>query len=159
MNPTRRLLLLQALSAPALAAQGTGPGRDWPLIELLDGGRFAPSHWQDRAAVLVFFATHCPFCRRHNQHIEKLHRASQGLRLQVLGAALDREPAPVRSYLAKARYSFPVTMQGPSLRALFSARQLMPLTVTLDRQGAVRAVVPGEMFEEDVLELLALAKA
>lgn len=157
MDKTRRLLLLQALSTSALAGQGAG--RDWPQIELLDGGSLAPAHWQDRAAVLVFFATHCPFCRRHNQHVEKLHRASQGLRLQVLGAALDREPAVVRSYLAKAGYSFPVTMQGPSLRPLFSPRAVMPLTVAIDRRGAVHAVVPGEMFEEDVLELLALAKA
>lgn len=154
MNRTRRLLMLQALCAPAFAAT-----RDWPPIDLLDGSRLAPAHWQDRAAVLVFFATHCPYCRRHNHHIEKLHRASQGTRLQVLGAALDREPEPVRAYLRAAGHSFPVTMQGERLRALFSARQVMPLTVSLDRQGAVRAVVPGEMFEEDVLELLALAKA
>lgn len=155
MNRTRRLLLLQTLCAPALAAAP----RDWPAIELLDGPVLAPTHWQDRAAVLVFFATHCPYCRRHNHHIEKLHRASQGTRLQVLGAALDREPEPVRAYLRAAGHSFPVTMQGQRLRALFSARQVMPLTVSLDRQGMVRAMVPGEMFEEDVLELLALAKA
>jgi hypothetical protein len=30
----------------------------------------------------------------------------------------------------------------------------MPLTVTVDRRGRLRQVIPGEMFEADVMELL-----
>ena len=31
---------------------------------------------------------------------------------------------------------------------------MIPLTVVVDRQGRLKQVIPGEMFEEDVLDLL-----
>jgi hypothetical protein len=37
-----------------------------------------------------------------------------------------------------------------------STRRLVPLTVTVDRSGRLRQVIPGEMFEADVLELARL---
>jgi thiol-disulfide isomerase/thioredoxin len=135
----------------------TGTAVAWPAIDLLDGTRLDPSTWQDTAAVIVFWATHCPFCRRHNAHVEKLHRAVAGRPLRVIGAALDRDPGVVRAYLRTHGYTFPVTMQGESLRRLFSPRTVMPLTVTVDRRGRVATPIPGEMFEEDVLALARLA--
>jgi thiol-disulfide isomerase/thioredoxin len=145
------------IGLPALAQTG-GPVA-WPAIDLLDGPRLEPSAWQDTAAVLVFWATHCPFCRRHNAHLEKLHRAVAGRPLRVIAASLDRDPGVVRRYLQTQGYTFPVTMQGESLRPLFTARRVIPLTVTIDRRGRVSTPIPGEMFEEDVLDLARLADA
>ena len=34
---------------------------------------------------------------------------------------------------------------------------MIPLTATVDRSGRLQQVIPGEMFEEDVLELTRLA--
>lgn len=155
----RRAALAAAL-APWLAPQGaaaalaSGERVEWPTLELLDGRRLAPSHWQDRAAVVVVFSTTCPFCARHNAHVQKLHAAAQGRPLTVLGAALDTDPAVVRAYLQARGYGFPVTLQGAALRARFTARQVIPYTLVVDRQGRLRDQIPGEMFEEDVMELL-----
>ena len=35
---------------------------------------------------------------------------------------------------------------------------MIPLTVTVDRQGRLLQAIPGEMFEEDVMELQRLAQ-
>ena len=43
--------------------------------------------------------------------------------------------------------------QGPMAAAL-SSRKVIPLTVTVDRQGRLRQEIPGEMFEEDVMQWL-----
>jgi hypothetical protein len=40
---------------------------------------------------------------------------------------------------------------------VLSPRRVIPLTCVLDRDGRLREVIPGEMFEEDLLAMLALA--
>jgi thiol-disulfide isomerase/thioredoxin len=105
----------------------------------------------------VFWSTTCPFCRRHNPHVEKLHRAAQGKPLAVLTVARDRDPAMVRRYAEQQGYSFPITLDQGPLRQALSSRNMLPLTVTVDRTGCLLQAIPGEMFEADVLELLGLA--
>lgn len=147
------LALLPWAAAPAAAA---GPSVAWPQgVRLLDGRPWEPVPGQ--AQIVVFWSTTCPFCRRHNQHVEKLHRALGGRGAAVLGVARDRDPAAVQRYLAGQGLSFPVTLAAREFAAALSGRNLIPLTITVDRQGRLQQVIPGEMFEEDVLELASLA--
>ncbi|MBE0547985.1 MAG: TlpA family protein disulfide reductase [Rubrivivax sp.] len=144
-----------AAAAAAPAAQGQAVA--WPEVTLLDGSRFGAAQAQGRALVVVFWSTTCPFCRRHNQHVEKLHRAAAGRRLSVLGVARERDAAAVRRHAGEHGYTFPITLEQAPLAAALSTRRVIPLTVTVDRGGRLLQVIPGEMFEEDVLELLQLA--
>jgi thiol-disulfide isomerase/thioredoxin len=129
------------------------PAIDWPAIHLLDGSTLTPSSWQGQAAVVVFWATYCPFCKRHNAHVDKLHRALQGQALRVLGVALDGDADAVRRYMAGNGYQFPVTLDDGTLRKRFTARRVIPMTCVLDRQGRLLQAIPGEMFEDDVMGL------
>lgn len=147
---------LQATAAPAAQGQPVA----WPALRLLDGGERAPAHWQGRAAVVVFWSTTCPFCRRHNQHLEKLHRAAAALPgqpLQVLGVARENDAARVQRYAQQQGYTFPITLDSRAMAAALSERNLIPLTAVVARDGRLKQVLPGEMFEEDVMELLQLA--
>jgi thiol-disulfide isomerase/thioredoxin len=160
----RHLLGLAALSpllpSPA-RAQRVGPVVDpfiWPDIRLLDGSVLPAAAWQDTAAVLVFWATHCPFCLRHNAHVEKLHRAMAGKPLRVLGLSSDKDPANVLRYQRQHGYTFPVSLvDTESLRLRLALRRTIPTTVGISRSGRVGLALPGEMFEEDVLGLARLA--
>lgn len=158
-----------ALAAAPLVMAGTPsraapaqPGQpvDWPDVTLLDGSRLSAAQLQSQPAVVVFWTTSCPFCRRHNQHVEKLHRAAlaAGSPLRVLGAAKERDAALVRRYAQQQGYSFPITLDHAALAAALSERKVIPLTAVIDAQGRLRQVLPGEMFEEDVLELLVPAQ-
>ena len=161
--PARRRMLsalwLGALcgAAPAALAQGAKPaGRvvNWPEVTLLDGTRWGPAQAQGKAVIVVFWSTTCPFCLRHNAHIEKLRRAAAGRPLEILTVARDKDAGAVKAYLARHGYGFQVTMdQGPMAAAL-SSRKVIPLTVTVDRQGRLGQEIPGEMFEEDVMQWL-----
>jgi len=142
-----------AAAAPAAPGQAV----TWPEVTLIDGSRFGPAQAEGRALVVVFWSTSCPFCRRHNEHVEKLHRAAAGRRLAVLGVARDRDVAAVRRHAREHGYTFPITTDQAPLAAALSARRIIPLTVTVDRAGRLLQVIPGEMFESDVLELLQLA--
>jgi thiol-disulfide isomerase/thioredoxin len=154
----RRQLVLAASAAPWVRraqAQPTepGPGVVWPVIPLLDGSTLSPASWQGQAAVVVFWATYCPYCKRHNAHIDKLHRTVQGQPLRVLGVALDTDADAVRRYMASNGYSFPVALDGGGLRQRLTSRRIIPMTCVLDRQGRLLQAIPGEMFEDDVIGL------
>ncbi|MBB1160405.1 TlpA disulfide reductase family protein [Aquariibacter albus] len=173
MSEARRRLLQAGLGtlllpagAPPKAAPATPPRPDplargdrvnWPQpLPLLDGGLLDLQALHDQAVVLVFWASYCPFCRRHNPHVQALHRAAAGKPLRVLTASFDR-PEAARAYLRQNAYDFPVTLEAKRLAPLFSTRDVLPLTVVIDRGGRLREVIPGEMFAEDVAELIRYA--
>lgn len=148
---------LLAASPRALGAVARGESVPWPEVGLLDGGRFGPAQAQGRAVVAVFWSVSCPFCRRHNEHVQQLHRAAQGKPLTVLGIARDRDEAAVRRHVAERGYGFAVTTEHARLASVLAPRNVIPLTVAVDRRGRLVQAYPGEMFEADVMELLALA--
>ena len=130
---------------------------DWPPIQLLDGTVMSPQSWQGQAAVVVVWETFCPFCKRQNAHIDKLFRATLRQRLRVLSVALDTDEGKVRRYMTANNFSFPVALDGGLLRQRLTQRRVIPMTCVLDRQGRLIQAIPGEMFEEDVMEFARLA--
>ena len=158
---TRRQLLGAAglaIAAPAGLAVSAPEFVNWPVMTLLDGQVLKPEDWRDMAAVLVFWTTWCPYCRRHNARIDRLHRASAGANLRVLGVALDGDAAAVKRYMQSGNFSFPVLVGMPGLRDQFTSRQMVPMTCLVDRQGRLRQQIPGEMAEDDVLGLADLSR-
>lgn len=152
------LPLLAAVPALQAAPAAIGEPVRWPGVTLLDGQGVSADALRDAATVVVFFSTTCPYCQRHNQHIDKLVRSTRDQPLRVIGAALDRSAAPVRDYLAHHGYSFPVTLDHQPLREVLTPRKVIPLTCVIDRRGILRTVIPGEMSEDDVLELARWAR-
>lgn len=148
-------LARRALAAPAQIGQAVA----WPAITLLDGRRLDAAALGSKAALVVFFSTTCPFCARHNEHLARLLAEQPGLPLRVLGVAQDRDPEAVRRYLADRRLPIEVTLDAAPLHAALSERRVIPLTCVVDRQGRLREVIPGEMFEDDVMALARWARA
>lgn len=136
-------------SAPA----DIGSVVQWPVIRLLDGGVLEPTSWRGQPAMVVIWATWCPFCKRHNAHLDKLVRSTQGQGLRVLGIAMDVDEALVRQYMVNNKYLFPVALDGGVLRRQLTAQRAIPMTCLIDRQGRLVQTIAGEMFEEDVMEL------
>ena len=157
MNCTRRSVICAlAASAAGVRAAPAAPGETvrWPEVTLLDGGRWTPA--PGRAQVVVFWSVTCPFCKRHNAHVDKLYRAAGAGGPQVLTVSRDRDAVAVQRYLAANGYAFPVTLAHEAMSAALAARRIIPLTVLVDAQGRLKQAIPGEMFEEDVLDLLKL---
>jgi len=162
----RRRGVLSALALGALYATSTAalpqgqkpPGKlvNWPEVTLLDGSRWGPAQAQGKTVIVVFWSTTCPFCLRHNAHIDKLRRAAAGRPLEILTVARDKDPTAVTAYLARHGYGFQVTMEQGPLSAALSSRKVIPLTLLVDRQGRLGQEIPGEMFEEDVMDWLRL---
>jgi peroxiredoxin len=161
----RRWLLAAGIAASTGAwAVQAAPAQDyapalgttvrWPTVRLLDGRLLDASAWNQQAAVVVFFDTLCPYCRRHNRHLAKLARASRALPMRLLGVAHDRDPGVVRRYVEELPFPVSVTLDQQAMHQALSMRRVIPLTCVTDRAGTLREVIPGEMAEDDVLGLL-----
>jgi thiol-disulfide isomerase/thioredoxin len=147
-----------ALGAAAWRPLRAAPGEPvvWPQVRLLDGSPWSAAQAEGKAVVAVFWSTTCPFCRRHNAHVEKLRQAATGRPLELITIARENDPQAVQGYVARHGWRFAVTLDNVSMSAALSARKLVPLTVTVDRRGRLKQVIPGEMSEDDVLDLLKL---
>lgn len=147
-----------ARAQPDAAGPALGDRVQWPEVRLLDGRPLPPAQPGQDASVVVFFSTTCPFCARHNVHVQKLRETTAGLPLRVLGVAHERDPERVRAYAAQRGLRFDFTLDQQPLHAALSRRPGIPLTCVVDRQQRLREVIRGEMFEEDVLELARWAR-
>ena len=149
---------LGSAAGPVLARPAAaGDTVSWPQVTLLDGSRWSGEQAHGKAVVAVFWSVTCPFCARHNQHVEKLRQAVAGKPLELLTISRDADAQAVVRYLARRDLHFAVTLDSQPMAAALSTRNLIPLTVTVDRQGRLKQVIPGEMVEEDVLDLQKLA--
>jgi peroxiredoxin len=148
----------QGEPAPTATPPAIGDTVRWPSLQLLDGRQLEPPAAGGRASVVVFFSTTCPFCARHNEHVQKLMVAARGLPLRVLGVAHDTRIEHVRTYLGRRGLGFDVSMDQLALHAALSRMKGIPLTCVVDRQQHLREVIRGEMSEEDVLGLLKWAR-
>jgi peroxiredoxin len=148
-----------APASPEPPSTPLGSRIDWPRVRLLDGRLLEPVQAGGPASVVVFFSTTCPFCARHNVHVQKLLDTTRGQPLRVLGVAHDKQPEAVQRYLARRGLGFDVSLDQGPLHAALSRKPGIPLTCVVDRQQRLREVIRGEMFEEDVLGLARWATA
>lgn len=144
---------------PPVQAAPAAPGETvaWPQVSLLDGAVWGPARTEGKAVVAVFWSITCAFCQRHNAHIEALRRATQRQPLELITIVRESDGTAVRRHLQRHGWQFPVTLDNPPMAAALSMRRLTPLTVTVDRQGRLLQVIPGEMSEDDVFGLRKLA--
>lgn len=140
-------------ATPTPAPPAIGARVHWPAVRLLDGRPVGSPAPGGAASVIVFFATTCPFCARHNAHVQKLLQASRGTPLRVLAVAQDRSEANVRTYLQRRGLTLDVTMDYVAMWNALTELKGVPITCIVDRQQCLREVIRGEMFEEDVLAL------
>lgn len=122
--------------------------------DLLGGGRFEPAQAQGRVLVLYWWASTCPFCALQSPEVDKLWRSAQAQGLDVLGLSIDKRPEDAQAYLRKKGYAFPSAWLGPELANAYPKPEGLPVTVVRGRDGRVLQTEKGQMFAEDVAELV-----
>ncbi len=163
-RPDRRLWLATLPAAVAAAAAvASMPAAaepaliDWPALVTIDGQPIAAASWQGVPAILVFWATYCGFCKRHNAHIDALFQQVDAARLRILGVVMDTDRAGARQAVQSRGYHFPMVVDDGRLRRRFTLRRVMPMTCTVGADSRLQQCIPGEMAEDDVRGLARLA--
>ena len=135
------------------SAGPSAPTIHWPALRLLDGTSLTPLALNTMPVMLVFWETWCPYCKRHNVHIERLYQATRGMQIRVLGATTETNADKLASYLRANQLHFPVAHIERGFRDQFSQRRVIPLTCLLAANGQLLQAIAGEMGYEDLYSL------
>lgn len=146
--------LFAGVRMPARAAGGGVPALgatiDLPPVRLLDGRELAPAYWRGKVVVIELWASWCPFCRKQNPELDRLHRAHAAQGLEVLALSIDRDERDARRYLHEHGYAFHAAMFDARWRAAIGRPRGLPVVWVIGRSGRLEQLEIGEMFPEDI---------
>jgi thiol-disulfide isomerase/thioredoxin len=157
----RRRTALVGIAAAALlpaAWARVGDSVRWTDVRLHDGSVLRASELKGRTVVVEFWATWCPFCRKQNPYLQRLHKEYGGKGLVVLTFSIDKSPEAVAAYMMEHDYTFAAAMAGEQAAKWFPDRKGVPVIYVVDPNGKIVLHEAGELFEEDILGLARFAK-
>jgi thiol-disulfide isomerase/thioredoxin len=141
------MLFALAASMAASAADRSSA----PLGQTADGKAVRGSDFDNKAVVVMFWASWCPHCRSELPVLERLQRAA-GANLQVV--AVNVEDAAtfrrVNSAIAEKLKLLLTSDANHAARKAFEAPTGIPYTVVLNRDGTVNARFKG--WSDDSVE-------
>lgn len=144
-------------SGVAAATPEVGDTVSIPALTLFDGQQRPAGYYDGKPVILAYWASWCPFCARQNPYVQELYDNARDSGLEILTVSIDTKEADARQYIEEKAYTFPAVMQTPELLDIFGKRRVIPKIFVIAADGKVVEVIPGEMFEEDVLDLIKYA--
>jgi thiol-disulfide isomerase/thioredoxin len=154
---TRRRLLTGALAVTALTSAGLARAahvvRPWPAgkptpalaLTDLDGKAWSLAALKGRPVVLNFWASWCEPWRAEMPSLELLQTRHEKAGLVILSVNYQ-EPLPkIRRFLETLPFSLPILLDREGEAAAAWTPRVFPTTVLIDRSGAARSSVIGEL--------------
>jgi peroxiredoxin len=119
----------------------------------LDGKTYSLEGLRGRVALVNFWATWCPPCRKEMPDMQKIYDRFKDKGLVVVGISDDEREA-IEKYIAQQKYTFPILPD--SGRAVSSAFGIngIPQTFLFDRSGNLAAETIDMRTEAQFLKLL-----
>lgn len=135
---TLALIAALALAGPALAAGLEGTRAPDFTLEATDGRSVTLSEvTRDRAAVVVFWATWCPYCKALMPHLQSILDEYGTRRVEVLAVdVFEEEDADPAGYMGDAGYDFVTLVDGDRIAGDWGVRGTPGLFV-IARGGTV----------------------
>ncbi len=114
-------------------------------VALLDGRQTSLEQLRGKVVLVNFWATWCPYCRHEMPDMERFYRDYQAQGFEILALSQDDAPEPVRQFMEKEGYHFPVAMAEASHAAAFGGVSRLPTSFIIDKQGRVRHKISGQV--------------
>lgn len=139
------LLLLVQVSTLAQSSKKTAL-----RLKDLNGREIRLADYKGRVVLVNFWATWCIPCRTEIPDLIKKQRQYRDRGLRIIGITYPPEKiSEVRAFMRKLRINYPVALGTTSTKALFTPSETLPMTVVIDREGAVRDVIEGIMYSDE----------
>lgn len=136
------------LVSPARAQEKTVI--DLPATQLIDGRVLDSAHFDDKAVLVLMWATWCPNCLASLPHHARLYDAYRDKGFELLALSVDEDAAEVRGFLASNPYGFPVAMRTAAHRAVLGSIIGTPTLILLARDGRVAWRHLGEASYDEI---------
>lgn len=125
-----------------------------PQVILVDGSVFHPAQVLDKVTLVYWWSSTCPFCALQSPEMQKLWLAHKDRGLQMLALSVDRTPQEAVAYLQKKSYTFPSAWVTPEVHRILPKPRGLPITLVRGRDGKVLQAERGQMFPEDIEQLV-----
>lgn len=160
-NSSRTAPPSAATPTPSAAADaGSQTPEHLPAFTVTDlnGEEISAATLKGKIALIDFWATWCPPCRKEIPHFNKLYAEYRNQGLIIIGLALDEKAAEVRNFRRQQPIDYPVAFASPELQQQFGGIEVYPTAFLVDREGRVIKrylgyIYPDE-FNQDVKALL-----
>src|SRR6185436_20294742 len=123
-----------------------------PALNLKDtrGRQLSLSDYKRKVVLLNFWATWCPPCRTEIPELIKMQRQYRAQGLRIVGITYPPEKiSEVRRFVRKVRVNYRTALGIKETKALFTTSETLPMTIVIDRKGAVRDVIEGMMYADE----------
>jgi thiol-disulfide isomerase/thioredoxin len=149
------LSVLLILAVPAAGGNAVGQAADNFTLPLVEGGKTVKlSDFRGKPAVVVFWATWCPPCRREIPDLKELHKQYGPKGVALLAVAVDFRES--REDVARFRkdYDLPYTVLWDADNTVSSAYAVegIPTILLVDPEGVIR--YRAHALDETFLALL-----
>lgn len=125
-----------------------------PAMDLITGEAYAADHFQGQPLIISYWASWCPHCQRQNAHLQTFYPLAQEKNLALLTISIDEDQQAAQRYLERMGYDFPAVFDSSALQDTFGRVRMIPRLLAIDAQGVIQEIIPGEMSEKDVMQLL-----
>jgi len=159
-HPIRLFLIIcilvnsvNALATPGEVLEGSML-REAPM-QGLTGKSLMLSEFRGKPLVINLWASYCPPCLAEMGSLERLSKHYKK-QVQVIGISIDDYPDRAKSFLTKAKTSFPHFIDQKLVLENMLGADRIPLTVLIDAQGVVVKKVFGarEWDSKESIELI-----
>lgn len=147
-------------ATPSVAAASPPLPEHLPSFTITDlsGQQISPATLKGKVALIDFWATWCPPCRKEIPHFNQLYARYREQGLIVIGLALDDKAVEVRTFMRQMPIDYPVALASSELQKQFGGIEVYPTAFLFDREGRVTKkylgyIYPDE-FNQDVKALL-----
>jgi cytochrome c biogenesis protein CcmG/thiol:disulfide interchange protein DsbE len=139
---------LLLISAVWVAAQS--PQKANLDLKDLNGRRLTLEDYKGKVLLINFWATWCPPCLSEIPDLVKWQRKYRAQGLRIVGITYPpQSKSEVRRFIKKLRVNYRIAMGTESTKAMFTNREVLPLTVVIDREGKVREVIVGVVYPDE----------
>jgi thiol-disulfide isomerase/thioredoxin len=153
----KMLAALFSLGATPWAYAANEQRVTWTDITLIDGSVVRADELRAQPVVVEIWATWCPYCKKQNPSVQKLHETTAGKGLKVLTFAIDDDVELIRAYQRRYKYTFAVARSTPQIERMFAWGRGVPELYVVDTSGRIVVREDDEMFPEDVAALARFA--
>ena len=143
------MLVLLILLTPAVALAQT---KRAPALRLRDikNRSFRLTDYKGKVVLVNFWATWCVPCRTEIPDLIRMQRQYREGGLRIIGITYPPERLfEVRRFARALRINYRVALGTKATKALFTTSETLPMTVVIDREGAVREVIEGIMYSDE----------
>lgn len=122
-------------------------------LRTLDGGSITLSSFEgEKPVILDFWASWCHNCQRAMPRLSKIYEDYSD-RVEIIGVNLRERDSAVQRFIDSRGIAYPIAMDPGHVASQYAIRYTNT-HILIDKQGNIVRVVPGDVTERDVRQLI-----